>query len=68
VSAPVRWYEAGFAHGAAGGRETQRKGRPRRSAMVDHWKRGVRDGAFALRAFSHAFAADHARGTLRAFP
>jgi hypothetical protein len=49
--AAVRWYAVGFGIGANGGRETQRKGRPRRKAMVPHWKKGIRDGAFALQSF-----------------
>jgi hypothetical protein len=55
-TAAVRWYEAGFAVGAAGGKPTQRRGRPRLRAMVEHWREGVKDGGFARAAFVGAYA------------
>jgi hypothetical protein len=54
-AAAVKWYASGFALGAAGGRPTQRKGRPRLRAMVPHWRSGVRDGAFARSFFVGAY-------------
>lgn len=55
TSAPVCWFEKGFALGAAGGKPTQRKGQPRLKAMRTHWKRGIEMGAFCRQAFTHSY-------------
>lgn len=64
-SAAVRWYAEGFELGAAGARETQRKGRPRLKAMRPHWTRGIKDGAFVRTTFVQAYARQLACGDVK---
>lgn len=59
--AAIKWYVKGFAIGAAGGRESQRTGRPRLRAFWPHWKKGVKDGAFVASFYKHAYEL-HLRG------
>jgi|SoiMetStandDraft_2_1073263.scaffolds.fasta_scaffold110929_2 hypothetical protein len=56
-TAAVKWYAVGFALGANGARPTQRKGKPRLSAMVPHWRAGIAAGSFARTCFVGAYAA-----------
>jgi hypothetical protein len=53
--AALKWYAQGFALGAAGGKVSQRKARPRLRAMWPHWKKGVEDGAFVAKFYTRAY-------------
>jgi len=59
MTAAVRWYAAGFALGVAGASASpmQRRGRPRLTAMVAHWRCGIAQGRFARSMFVGAYAA-----------
>lgn len=61
MTAAVKWYAAGFALGAAGARDTVRKGKPRLRAMVPHWRRGIRAGGMARSILVGAYAAEQGR-------
>jgi hypothetical protein len=50
-AAAQRWFAAGFALGAAGALVASRKGRPRLTAMVEHWRAGIAAGRFARNMF-----------------
>lgn len=58
----LRWYEEGFALGAAGATPKRRKGRPRLKRMLMHWREGIEAGRFALSAFRGAYKETLARG------
>lgn len=53
----MRWYAAGFELGARGASPRSRRGRPRLSAMLPHWRRGLSDGAFARSMYVGAYLA-----------
>lgn len=63
LSAARKWYAAGFAVGAAGGKPTQRKGKPRIREMRPHWRRGILDGAWFSRQLADIYVGGLMVGT-----
>lgn len=58
MKAPIKWYEQGFALGAAGAAPGRRKGAPRLRAMARHWRLGIKHGNLARAAFVGAYTAE----------